>query len=200
MVSRTKKTRNCRSRLPPTYIKGPQHTVFENALQEWREAKALERFDVGDVYEFGAKLVMTREIMSRVIDCWAFGKITNTKELRKETNWAMEWVRSCGKSLVDLIQSYSPVKPMELTDDNPMSPSISPADNGRHLPNPLPLGAIPLPPPQVFEKRTCSPIPPLSQPPRKRPRQKLGSTQLPSERRRNKCGICDQPGHNSVLC
>lgn len=105
-----KKSTQRRSVIPVLYTRHPQHSVLKEAIHEWREIQTLRRFGPGAARRLGDELLMSDEVLERIMGCWTFHKITEVSHFRRETNWPEKWIQACGQSLIDLLISYSPLK------------------------------------------------------------------------------------------
>ncbi|KAJ3565032.1 hypothetical protein NP233_g7904 [Leucocoprinus birnbaumii] len=109
------------------YTRGREHQEFEDALYQWRDDMALKQLGEHLVATQGAKLFLDDETLSRIVDCWAASKITNTSDLRKETGWALNWVRKAGDSLVEFVLSSTPPSKKKVTEPPPVTlPDLAP--------------------------------------------------------------------------
>lgn len=126
--------------IPASFIRGPPQYQLRDALYKWRYEKAVELFGKGYVYQLGADLLMDDDVLWRVIDCWSFGKISGTDDLKKQTDWAHESIDDSGQSLISFIQdcvptnvalaptSRPPLMPVPVTNTpaNNLNPAILP--------------------------------------------------------------------------
>jgi hypothetical protein len=97
-----------RSVIPVSYTRSSQHFALGEAVYNWRESQAVEILGEGVVERLGVELVMSEDVIERVLACWNFKKITEVSHFRRETTWPEEWVEKCGQSLIDLLATYSP--------------------------------------------------------------------------------------------
>jgi hypothetical protein len=72
------------------YLTGAQHKTFQEALYDWCDARAVQELGQDVVDELGPKLLMSEDVMSRIVNCWNFQKITNISDLCRQTTWANE--------------------------------------------------------------------------------------------------------------
>lgn len=135
-----------RSVIPASYKRTAYHSTLEDALYEWREDRAVERFGEGLAGHLGAQMFMTEDILSRIIDCWACKKITETSQLYRETSWPGHFIQAYGQSLMDLLATYPPFDVQRAAPFQAPPPLLTPSPpfnkNSSSIP-PLALPATP---------------------------------------------------------
>ncbi|KAM6489692.1 P-loop containing nucleoside triphosphate hydrolase protein [Amanita muscaria] len=82
-------------------------------LFKWRKEKALVKFGRSFFETLGANLLMSDEVIERIVACVHSRKIKSLEDVTKETGWTSEasWVAEFGGSLMEVIQTYSPPAP-----------------------------------------------------------------------------------------
>jgi hypothetical protein len=223
-LSRRKPTTR-RSIIPALYTPSARHSIVKEALYTWRQQQALEHLGEGMVRRLGAHLLMSEEVIERLLACWTYGKISDVSHLRKETIWAQEWISLCGQSVVDLLAKYQPREttipspsiniahrnPFPFTDTSELSHSIA-----SHLPRVASRRrsddtkpSDPLTPTPTLSPRHINTLPalvahsiPIHVPPVEEPKPQVSQALGHIPRRLNRvkrCGQCHEEGHNRKI-
>jgi len=81
------------------------------ALFEWRARTAPLKFPPALVHNFGAKILLSNDIINRIVACAQAGKLSSTADLSKETKWKKELVSEFGESLLAIVRIHRPIEP-----------------------------------------------------------------------------------------
>lgn len=84
---------------------------LQTALLDWREEKALVKFPKAAVRDLGASILLSDEILNRIVECAHAKKLSSPADLYKETKWRKDWVEEFGESLLALVCHYYPPPP-----------------------------------------------------------------------------------------
>lgn len=86
----------------------PTDERLRDALLAWRHEQALKRFGPFMVNSFGAKIILSDEVLGRLVACAQAFKLSIVPDITRETGWAKEksWVDDLGDSLLQLIHEY----------------------------------------------------------------------------------------------
>ena len=115
-----------RSRINKDYERDQQDRQLASALHEFRQRKTLERFGAGGLRQMGAGLIMTDDVLARIVDCAHFNKIRNQDTLAKETRWI--WVNTYAIDVLEIIQGFpARLTQQQLTTTTPLQPRQKPA-------------------------------------------------------------------------
>lgn len=89
----------------------PTDERLRDALLAWRHEQALKRFGPFVVNSFGAKIILSDEVLGRLVACAQAFKLSIVPDITRETGWAKEksWVDDLGDSLLQLIHEYYPL-------------------------------------------------------------------------------------------
>lgn len=124
-----------RSVIPILSTQSPLHSVVKEAILKWRNAQAVQLLGKGSLRRVGADILMSKDVAERIIACWTCNKITELSHLRRETTWPVEWIQTCGQSLIDLLASFSPLeKRVEIIEPTLYLPTVIPPSSS------LPVG------------------------------------------------------------
>ena len=108
---------------PATKPRGPQKSTIKNftmtsvnrelktALFEWRARAAPLKFPHALVHDFGAKILLSNDIIDCIVMCAQAGKLSSTADLSKETKWKKELVSEFGESLLAIVRIHHPIDP-----------------------------------------------------------------------------------------
>lgn len=107
--------RSRRSRIP-VYSRAEEHEKLEQALYDWRDKTAREILGEDVVVQHGTQLLMDDGVIASIVNCLTTMRITSLADLQVETSWPLEWIETCGPSLLGLILEHYPVP-----DDEPIS-------------------------------------------------------------------------------
>lgn len=94
---------------------------LRTALREWRDAQALIKYGSSTCRTYGSKLLMSDEIVSRIVECAHAHKLGTLANLRKETHWRNDFVDEYGPSILALVQAHHPISAPSV----PSEPSTS---------------------------------------------------------------------------
>ncbi|KAM6503169.1 P-loop containing nucleoside triphosphate hydrolase protein [Amanita muscaria] len=83
---------------------------LKDDLFKWRKEKALVKFGRCLFETLGANLLMSDEVIERIVACVHSRKIKSLDDVTRETGWTNEasWVAEFGGSLMEVIQTHSP--------------------------------------------------------------------------------------------
>lgn len=128
--------------LPPTTTSAPKQTRAPNrikvgeygmssvdrrlktALEEWRSTQ-LEG-TIGDDEMFGPQLIMTDDVLERLVGLARSGKVSDLSSIQTQVNW--RYIDLWGTEILDIIKSYFPViepSPVLQALDNMPGPSTA---------------------------------------------------------------------------
>ncbi|EGO01419.1 hypothetical protein SERLA73DRAFT_70610 [Serpula lacrymans var. lacrymans S7.3] len=80
---------------------------FDNkAAEEWREMKTLQVYGAAYLSSIGPCLIMTDNIVDRIVECAHYHKIKDLSKLKKETKWIQS--EKYGAEVIALIQCHAP--------------------------------------------------------------------------------------------
>lgn len=82
---------------------------LRDALHEFRRDATVKKFSRAVLKNSGPGVVMSNEILQRVVDCAHFHKIESREQLERETRWA--GAGEFGDEIVDLISKHRPKPP-----------------------------------------------------------------------------------------
>ncbi|KAF8168693.1 P-loop containing nucleoside triphosphate hydrolase protein [Pholiota molesta] len=93
---------------------------LKDALKEWRRRTAFHKFNASTVRTLGVRILMSDNILARIVDCAHAGKLTSIEDLSKESGLAKDRINEYGEELVKLILVYHPLPaPPTAVTDNP---------------------------------------------------------------------------------
>lgn len=95
------------------YDPGENDLALKKELQEWRRHTALKKFRAATVQTLGVRILMSDEILQRLVDGAHVRKITTVEQLSKETGWTKERVDEFGEDILAIIQKCSPLMTTE---------------------------------------------------------------------------------------
>jgi hypothetical protein len=79
------------------------------AIFDWRRQHATEKFGNLVVRRLGVKLLISDEIIERLIACvHSQTRLSNIEHLITETKWRRDWAEELGESLLKIIHSHFP--------------------------------------------------------------------------------------------
>ena len=97
---------------PKTHIKEFKATdvdlELKIALLDWRDKNALIKFRVPVIRTMGSKILLSDQIIARIVECAHVGKMKTVLQLAQETGWRKDWAEELGESLLDVVQTYYP--------------------------------------------------------------------------------------------
>jgi ATP-dependent DNA helicase RecQ len=82
---------------------------LRDALHEFRRNATVKKFSRAILKNSGPGVVMSNEILQRIVDCAHFHKIESREQLERETRWA--GAGEFGDEIVDLIGKHRPKSP-----------------------------------------------------------------------------------------
>lgn len=91
-----------------TYIMTSQDNELKRAIEHWRHEKALSKFQATTIQTLGVRIFMSNQVISRIVGCAHYHKITTVDDLLKETDWMRERVSEYGEDILSLIQQHCP--------------------------------------------------------------------------------------------
>ena len=106
---------------PTPKPRGPQKSTIKNftmtsvdrelkaALFEWRARTAPVKFPSALVRDFGAKILLSNDIINRIVTCAQAGKLSSTADLSKETKWKKKLVSKFSESLLAIVHIHRPI-------------------------------------------------------------------------------------------
>jgi hypothetical protein len=74
------------------------------ALHEFCQRKTLERFGRVVLHDLGTTLIMTDNVLDRIVDRTHFGKIIEVEQLAKETRWV--WAHAYGPEVLQILSQH----------------------------------------------------------------------------------------------
>lgn len=83
--------------------------TLRDALHEFRRDATVKKFSRAVLKNSGPGVVMSNEILQRIVDCAHFHKIESREQLERETRWA--GAGEFGDEIVDLIGKHRPKPP-----------------------------------------------------------------------------------------
>ena len=101
-----------KSRLKP--FKMDDHgRLLKDELFKWRKEKALAKFGMCYFNTVGANILISDEVIDRIVVCSHWRKITTIDDVKRETGWCNQpsWVSELGDSLMEVITKHSPPAP-----------------------------------------------------------------------------------------
>lgn len=81
---------------------------LQTALFDWRDEQAAAKFTPSVLETFGSALLLSDEIITRIVDCAQASKISTTTHLIKETSWREDWANEFGDSLLSVVRQHQP--------------------------------------------------------------------------------------------
>ncbi|KAF7371520.1 P-loop containing nucleoside triphosphate hydrolase protein [Mycena venus] len=102
------------------YMANAQDMNLRDALHEFRRAATIKKFSRAVLKNSGPGVVMSNEMLQRIVDCAHFYKIESREQLDKETRWA--GTTEFGDEVITLIQEHcpKPLAPVE-SDSTPLA-------------------------------------------------------------------------------
>jgi hypothetical protein len=61
------------------------------------------------VHNFGAKILLSDNIIDRIVACAQAGKLSSTTDLWRETKWKKEFVSKFSKALLAIVRIHCPI-------------------------------------------------------------------------------------------
>lgn len=229
VLSVKKKPSPRRSIIPTMNTRSSQHSLVEDVIYKWRYTQAVKHFGAGVVRCLGPQLLMSQDVLDRILVCWTRGKITDLSHFYRETLWSTEWVKFYGQSLIDILFAHPPFDIKPTVNQEPLHPPGSLLVPTRGLIHHTPASAVPtlvsqnpdihppgslLVPTRGLVLPTLGPaistlvpqILGLTLPTMSHASQSIGDVPLtltevidPPRRPANRCSNCHQTGHNSKL-
>ena len=81
---------------------------LKNAIENWCYEKALSKFRSTTIRTLGVRIFMSDQVISRIVGCAHYHKISTVDHLLKETDWTKERVSEYGEDILSLIYQHSP--------------------------------------------------------------------------------------------
>jgi hypothetical protein len=82
---------------------------LKTAILDWRRRHATKKFGNLVVRRLGAKLLISDEIVERLIACaHSQTRLSTIEHLITETKWRRDWAEELGESLLKIIHSHFP--------------------------------------------------------------------------------------------
>lgn len=91
------------------YKSEPRDLQLMDALDDFREQETVKEFGKITLRTTGPSLIMSNEILKRLVDCAHYFKIKNKGDLVHETRWSR--AEKYSEKILALIQSHSPPPP-----------------------------------------------------------------------------------------
>ncbi|KAF7338859.1 p-loop containing nucleoside triphosphate hydrolase protein [Mycena sanguinolenta] len=95
-----------RSRIPSSYEADALDMNLRDALHAFRRAATITKYSRAVLRDSGPGVVMSNEILERIVDCAHHFKIQSVEQLTRETRWA--FASEFGMAVVDLIKEHRP--------------------------------------------------------------------------------------------
>ncbi|KAF7348212.1 p-loop containing nucleoside triphosphate hydrolase protein [Mycena sanguinolenta] len=95
-----------RSRIPSSYEADALDMNLRDALHAFRRAATITKYSRVVLKDSGPGVVMSNEILERIVDCAHHFKIQSVEQLTRETRWA--FASEFGMAVVDLIKEHRP--------------------------------------------------------------------------------------------
>ena len=104
-----KQTRiSAKSRTKPFEMTATSNNL-KTAIFDWRRRHAIEKFGNLVVRRLGAKLLISDEIVERLIACaHSHSRLSTIEHLITETKWRRDWAEELGESLLEIVHSHFP--------------------------------------------------------------------------------------------
>ncbi|KAF8192846.1 P-loop containing nucleoside triphosphate hydrolase protein [Mycena galopus ATCC 62051] len=90
---------------------------LRDALHEFRKTATIEKFSKAVLKNSGPGVLMSNEVLQRIVDCAHLHKIESTEQLLKETRWA--GAVEFGTEIIDLINEHCPRPAAAAESDSP---------------------------------------------------------------------------------
>lgn len=81
---------------------------LQKALFDWRDEQVAAKFDPSVIETFGSALILSDEIILRIVDCAHASKLSTIPHLIKETGWREDWANELGDSLLSVVHQHHP--------------------------------------------------------------------------------------------
>ncbi|KAH7918225.1 P-loop containing nucleoside triphosphate hydrolase protein [Leucogyrophana mollusca] len=92
----------------PKYQMGEAEKVLRQKLQKWRELQMVEEDLIDDDF-FGSQIIMSNEILDRIVDLAYTHKITDAVTLAEQTNWI--YADNYGAKVAEIVLACIPIPP-----------------------------------------------------------------------------------------
>ncbi|KAF8135271.1 hypothetical protein K438DRAFT_1493035, partial [Mycena galopus ATCC 62051] len=86
-----------------------QDMDLRDALHQFRRGATIRKFSLAVPKNSGPGVVMSNEVLQRIVDCAHRHKIESTEQLEKETHWA--GAAEFGEEVIALINEHCPPPP-----------------------------------------------------------------------------------------
>ena len=108
-VSATKQTQIPAKSRTKTFEMTATSNSLKMAIFDWRRQHAIEKFGNLVVRRLGAKLLISDEIVERLVTCaHSQTRLSTIEHLITETKWRRDWAEEFGESLLKIIYSHYP--------------------------------------------------------------------------------------------
>jgi hypothetical protein len=81
-----------------------QDNELKQEIQNWRHEKAVSKFRATTIRTLGVHIFMSDQVISRIVGCAHYHKISTVDDLLKETDWTRERVSEYGEDLLSIIR------------------------------------------------------------------------------------------------
>ncbi|KAG6863712.1 hypothetical protein C0991_003752 [Blastosporella zonata] len=109
MAEPRQQTRNAGKSNLKAFDHTPADKDLKLAIYQWRREEARKQFLPNILSIYGTKLLMTNDIIDRLVKCFHWKKdLKDTVDLQRETGWTYEsdWLEVHGPSLLTLITQH----------------------------------------------------------------------------------------------
>lgn len=89
------------------YKMTPMDMKLYNVLEDWREEKTITVYGWAHFQNLGPTLIMPTDVLTRIVDCAHYFKISLKVDLARETKW--DEVENWGTEVIDLILKILPL-------------------------------------------------------------------------------------------
>lgn len=101
-----RKAQPSRSHVETDYKADSHQMDLRDALDAFREAKTIAIFGLANLRDLGPSLIMSNDVLERIIDCSRARKISSREELVKETRWHR--AAEDGEEILTIVRSHQP--------------------------------------------------------------------------------------------
>lgn len=150
----------------------PHDIALRVALNTWRQTKTVMVYGLSPLRDMGPSVIMTNDVLQRIIDCAHHHKINTSEELRRETGWAK--AEQYSTEVLEIIKAHTVTVTVPLAS---------------------PFSVVPLRPKTSLSINTASTTIPSTS------ASGETSSSHPNllPKCRNKCGACGLEGHNGLF-
>jgi hypothetical protein len=111
---------------------------LKNAIFVWRRAHAIEEYGENTVQEYGACLLISDQLVNRLVLCARSSKLSTVASIFKETGWRRDWAGTHASSLLALILSHAPLPATRSVPPLTASSSATAGSSSDNITTPLP--------------------------------------------------------------